>query len=939
MEYNKTVNLPQTNFSMKANLPQKEPKTLEFWKSIDVYKKLLEKNKGKKKFILHDGPPYANGHIHLGTALNKILKDIIIKQKFMSGYEAPYIPGWDCHGLPIEYQLMKDLGKNKSTIDKIEFRKKAAEFALKFVGIQRDEFMRLGGFGEWENPYLTLSSDYEGTIISVFRQLLKNGYIYRKLKPVYWCATCETALADAEVEYADHTSPSIFVKFPVVKFPPLLPTSDFPLPTFVVIWTTTPWTLPANVALAFQPNIEYVAVKLSCGEVCIVAEARLEQMKKIFKDDGLEILLKKKGSDFEGIKCKNPVVGSESVGVLADFVSLEEGSGIVHIAPGHGEEDYSVGLKYKLPVLSPVDDRGRFTNEVKMFEGENVFAANEKIIKYLEDQKLLLFKFDISHSYPHCWRCKRPIIFRATKQWFMSVDEKDLRKRLLKAVEQSKWIPHYGRSRIEGMINVRPDWCLSRQRYWGTPLPVVYCKKCDEPLLEDSVIEKIEKLIYEKGSNAYLEISLDGILPAGMKCPKCGSADFKKSEDILDVWFDSGVSSFAVLETVGNRHACSLLHFPADLYLEGSDQHRGWFQTSLIPAVAIKGSPPYKTVLTHGFVVDGEGKKMSKSLGNVISPQDIIKKFGAEILRLWVASENYQEDIRLSDEIVTHLIDAYRKIRNTMRFILGNINDFSPSQRTPYEELPEIDRWVLSKFNNLVADAGRNYENYDFHKVFHIVYNFCVVELSAFYFDILKDRLYTFNKKSKERLAAQTVIEEIFLKLVPLIAPVLSFTAEEAYQEYKTQQGRNGLPGFAESVFLLDMPVFDAAHFDKKTEEKFAEIIKIRELALKLLEEERKKNIIGNSLEAKVTLYTEKSELKKFLTDNIKNLAQVFLVSQVVISDSSFGGAKDEAGLFEAKAEHSSGAKCARCWMWSEDVGADKNHPEICLKCVKNISY
>jgi len=933
MEYNKTVNLPQTNFSMKANLPQKEPKTLDFWKSIDVYKKLLEKNKGKKKFVLHDGPPYANGHIHLGTALNKILKDIVIKYKSMSGFDAPFIPGWDCHGLPIEYQLMRELGKTKATIDKIEFRKKATEFAMKFMGVQRGEFMRLGGLGEWENPYLTLSNDYEGTIISVFRQLLKNGYIYRKLKPVYWCASCETALADAEVEYADHTSPSIFVKFPLLKLTDALSELKGERSISVVIWTTTPWTLPANVALAFQPNIDYVAVKLSDGEVCVVAEARLEQLKKIFKDDGIKILLKKKGSDFEGIKCKNPVVGTESVGILADFVSLEEGSGIVHIAPGHGEEDYSVGLKYNLPVVSPVDDRGRFTNEVKMFEGKNVFAANENIIKHLEDQKLLLLKFDISHSYPHCWRCKRPIIFRATKQWFMSVDAKDLRKRLLKAVEQSTWIPNYGRSRIEGMINVRPDWCLSRQRYWGTPLPVIYCKDCDEPVLDDGIIGKIEKIIYEKGSSVYLEMPIAELLPNGMKCHKCGGIGFKKSDDILDVWFDSGVSSFAVLE--GRKS----LSFPADLYLEGSDQHRGWFQTSLIPAVAIKGIPPFKAVLTHGFVVDGEGKKMSKSLGNVISPQDIIKKYGAEVLRLWVASENYQEDIRLSDEIVTHLIDAYRKIRNTMRFILGNINDFSPSQRVPYEELPEIDRWVLSKFNNLVADAGRHYENYDFHKVFHIVYNFCVVELSAFYFDILKDRLYTFNKKSKERLAAQTVIEEIFLKLVPLIAPVLSFTAEEAYQEYKTQQGRSGLPGSAESVFLLDMPVYEAARVDKKTEEKFEEIIKMRELVLKLLEEERKKNVIGNSLEAKVILYTENEEKKKFLKENAKNLLQVFLVSQVEISDKPAGGTKDEAGSIEAKAEHSSGEKCARCWMWSEDVGADKNHPEICLKCVKNISY
>jgi len=915
---------------MKANLPQREPQTLEFWKKIDIYGKLLEKNKGKKKFILHDGPPYANGHIHLGTALNKILKDIVIKQKFMSGFDAPYVPGWDCHGLPIEYQLMKDLGKTKATIDKIEFRKKAAEFAMKFVNIQREEFMRLGGIGEWGNPYLTLSNDYEGTIVSVFRRLLKDGYIYRKLKPVSWCASCETALADAEVEYADHTSPSVFVKFPLIELTGALSALNAEPEKFVVIWTTTPWTLPANVALAFQPNIDYVAVKSSSGEVYIVAEARLEQFKKVLKDDSVRVILKRKGSDFEGIKCRNPIVDRESVGILADFVSLEEGSGVVHIAPGHGEEDYSEGLRYNLPVISPVDDRGRFTKDVPMFEGENVFKANEKIIKYLEERKLLLLKFDISHSYPHCWRCKRPIIFRATKQWFMSVDAKDLRKRLMSAVADVGWVPGYGRNRIEGMISVRPDWCLSRQRYWGTPLPVIYCAGCDEPLLDDGVIAKIEQIVSARGSNAYLDMPLSEILPQGLKCPKCGGTGFKKSEDILDVWFDSGVSSFAVL---GGR---AQLSFPADLYLEGSDQHRGWFQTSLIPAVALKDVPPYRTVLTHGFVVDGEGKKMSKSLGNVISPQDIIKKYGAEILRLWVASENYQEDIRLSDEILTRLIDAYRKIRNTMRFILGNINDFSPAQRVPHKDLPEIDRWVLSKLNNMVSDVNRHYDEYDFHKVFHLVYNFCVVELSSFYFDMLKDRLYTFNKKSSERLAAQTVIEEIFLKLVPLVAPVLSFTAEEAYREYRSRPGTEALP---ESVFLLGMPSFDAALADKETEEKFARIIGMRELVLKLLEEERKKNVIGNSLEAKVTLYSTDAKQKKFINENIKNLLQVFLVSQVVISDVPVGGTKDAAGSLEVKVEHAAGAKCARCWMWSEDTGADGEHPEICLKCVKNISY
>lgn len=924
MDYRDTVNLPKTKFSMKANLSQKEPLLLDLWKKTDIYKKLVRKNKGKKKFILHDGPPYANGHIHLGTALNKILKDIIVKYKFMSGFDSPYVPGWDCHGLPIEYQLMKDLGKNKSTIDKIEFRKKAVEYAMKFVGIQREEFVRLGCIGDWENPYLTLKNEYESAIIGVFRKLLKNGYIYRQLKPVYWCASCETALADAEVEYADHTSPSIFVKFPVIS----LPTPHFPLPAFVLIWTTTPWTLPANVAIAFQPNIDYVIMEIPSGEKYIFAEARLEYLKKVLKISDCKIISKIKGSQIEGIKCKNPVVERESVGILADFVSLEEGTGVVHIAPGHGTEDYIVGLKYKLPIISPVDGRGRFTEDVEAFKGQNVFAANEGIIKFLEDKKLLLAQAGISHSYPHCWRCKRPIIFRATKQWFLSVEKENLRQKLLESINHVQWVPQYGQNRMKGMLDARPDWCLSRQRYWGTPLPVIYCADCDEPVTDDGVIEKIEKIIYRDGSNKYLEMSFGEILPKGIKCEKCSGKNFKKSEDILDVWFDSGVSSFAVLKQDES------LSFPADLYLEGSDQHRGWFQTSLIPAVALENTAPYKTVVTHGFVVDGEGRKMSKSLGNVIVPQDIMKKYGAEILRLWVASANYQEDIRLSQEILDHLIDAYRKMRNTFRFILANISDFSAADRVPYEKLPDIDKWMLLKLQRLIAETRSGYDNYEFHRVFRQVYNFCVVELSSFYFDILKDRLYTFNKKSKERLAAQTVIEEIFLKLLPVVAPIISFTTEEALAEYKTEDGRGKME---DSVLLMDMPDADKKFLNEEIEKKFEKIIKIRDFVLKILESLRKQGTIGNSLEAKVVLYTADGEIKKFLKDNIQNLLYTFLVSQVEIADNPAGGTKDEGENIEAKVLHAAGKKCVRCWMWSETVGSDSGHPEICTKCIKNL--
>ncbi|MFH1540850.1 MAG: isoleucine--tRNA ligase [Elusimicrobiota bacterium] len=941
MDYTKTINLPKTNFSMKANLSQKEPQILDFWKKIDIYQKLTKKNKGKKKFILHDGPPYANGHIHLGTALNKILKDIVIKYKFISGFDSPYIPGWDCHGLPIEYQLMKEKGLSKDVVNKIDFRKKAVNFAMKFVEIQRNEFMRLGCFGDWENPYLTLKNEYEGTIISVFRKLLKDGYIYRKLKPVYWCATCETALADAEVEYADHTSPSIFVKFPVIDLPASLSLASFSTLS-VLIWTTTPWTLPANVAIAFQPNIDYVIAEISNGEIYIFAEARLEYLKKVLKVSDYKIISKIKGSQLEGIKCQNPVVERESIGVVADFVSLDDGTGIVHIAPGHGEDDYIVGLKYNLPVISPVDEKGRFTKDVPKFDGENVFDANKKIIKFLEEKKLLLASQDISHSYPHCWRCKNPIIFRATKQWFLSVNHKNLRQQLLESIKKVNWVPQYGENRIKSMLEVRPDWCLSRQRFWGTPIPIIYCCNCDEPILDENILEKIETITAEYGSNKYLEMPIKEILDENTKCKKCGGENFKKSDDILDVWFDSGVSSFAVLRT--NEALC----FPADLYLEGSDQHRGWFQTSLIPSVAIEEQPPYKTVLTHGFVVDGEGKKMSKSLGNVIDPSDVIKKYGAEILRLWVASENYQDDVRLSEEILTQSIDAYRKIRNTIRFILGNISEFTEKDRISYDELLDVDKWMLSKLQWLISELKTGYDNYEFHKVFRLIYNFCVVELSSFYFNMLKDRLYTFNKKSKERLSAQTVIEEIFLSLLPFLTPIISFTAEESYQEYIEKRG--GTNGFTtdktcneekgkweESVFLLNIQGVNEKFINQEIEKKFEKIIKIRDVVLKFLEDERKKGLIGNSLEAKVVVYTNDDEKKKFLKENHQNLLYTFLVSQLEINEESVGGSKDELENIEVKVLPAEGKKCTRCWMWSETVGIDADHKEICSKCVKNL--
>ncbi|MFH1238633.1 MAG: isoleucine--tRNA ligase, partial [bacterium] len=643
MDYSPTLNLPKTDFPMKANLSKKEPEIQEKWEDHKIYCLLRQTAKGKPKYMLHDGPPYANGRIHLGHALNKILKDIIVKYKTINGYDAPYVPGWDCHGLPIEYQLLKELNLDKNQVNQVEFRQKAAEFARHFIGVQKEEFKRLGVFGDWDNPYITMDPAYEAKIIEVFKKLVKNGYIYKGLKPVHWCADCETALAEAEVEYHDHTSPSVFVKF-LVKESSFLEGLGLQADIYILIWTTTPWTLLANVAVAFHPNYDYAVVKLDAkhnNQLLVMAKELAAGIMKKAGIEKYEILKVFKGKELEGLKCRHPFLDRESVGILADFVTMEEGSGVVHIAPGHGEEDYFIGLKYKLPVIVPVDNKGKFTKEAGEFAGQYVFKANKNIIEKMRQDGSLLLSDDISHTYPYCWRCKNAIVFRATEQWFMSVDKNDLRQKMLKIIKEVKWVPPVGENRIAGMVEVRPDWCLSRQRYWGVPLPIFYCLKCHKPLMTEQSIDKVQQLFLKEGSDAWFIRSAEEILGSDTKCPACGSTKFRKETDILDVWFDSGVSHEAVLKERKE------LVYPADLYLEGSDQHRGWFQTSLIPAAALDGKAPFKTVLTHGFTVDGEGKKMSKSTGNVISPQQIIAKQGADILRLWVASEDYTEDIRI----------------------------------------------------------------------------------------------------------------------------------------------------------------------------------------------------------------------------------------------------------------------------------------------------
>jgi isoleucyl-tRNA synthetase len=914
-DYSKTVNLPKTDFAMKANLPQREPEFIKKWQDAKIYQKMRAKNKGKEKFILHDGPPYANGNLHLGHALNKVLKDLVVKYKNMKGFDTPFTPGWDCHGLPIETQCLKELKTDKNNVDKKVFRKQASDFAKRFVNIQRDGFIRLGVFADWEKPYLTLDHKYEASIVKVFGELAEKGFLFRKKKPVYWCASCETALADAEVEYADHSSDSIFVKFQIVELNSAL--KDKNLTDYsVLIWTTTPWTLPSNVALAFSPNAVYAVCEFKIGdktEKLIAAKDLLENVKTKIGADAYKINDEFSGITLEYIKCKNPVVDRLSTGILADFVSMEDGTGIVHIAPGHGQEDYQAGIAYNLEIVSPLNDRGQFTNQVPEFEGINVFKANPLIIEKLQKEGKVLASLKIDHSYPHCWRCKKPVIFRATPQWFMSVEHNDLRKNLLSEIKNVSWIPKYGENRITSMIETRPDWCLSRQRLWGVPLPVFYCKECGEAIVDKKIIDKVAQLFEQHGATIWFEKTAEELLEGfDVKCPSCGKKEFKKEEDILDVWFDSGVSSEAVLSS-GNYED---LQFPADMYLEGSDQHRGWFQTSLLPAVALKGKAPYKTVLTHGFLVDGQGKKMSKSLKNGMEPEQIINKYGADVLRLWVASCDYREDVRVSEEILKGHIDAYRKIRNTIRFLLGNIGDMSYCDKLDYKDLNEIDKYALHCLNDVIKQATLGFENYEFHKTVNAVNNFCTVFLSGFYLDALKDIMYCDKLNSKDRRSAQTAMFEIATVLTELLAPVLSFTMQESWNEIiKINKG------LAEFVILSEYPKENPLYkLDGEKLAKWENLVLIKQKVLAENEKLRQQKIIGSNLEAGLTVkYGKKYESA---LEN-ENLVKVVMGSW----DIKFEKSGDE-NVLEIISKKSDFLKCERCWRHIDDVSDG-----LCKRC------
>ena len=921
MDYKKTLNLPQTSFPMKANLSKLEPEVLARWEQENLYELLRERSKGRPTYILHDGPPYANGHIHLGTALNKILKDMIVKSRQMQGFDAIYVPGWDCHGLPIEHQVDKELGERKKSMTQVEIRRHCRRYAERFIDIQRDEFKRLGVLGEWQNPYLTMAYDYEATTARELGRFFERGSVVRSKKPIYWCSSCHTALAEAEVEYHDHVSPSIYVKFPLgeegrSKFPEFSQK-----PVHVLIWTTTPWTLPANLAITLHPDFDYVAVDVGT-EIWILAQGLLEACMTAFGVKDYRLLRTLQAAELQGLASRHPFIERDSLLITGGHVTLEAGTGCVHTAPGHGREDYEMALEYGLEVYSPVDDNGCFTQDVAFFAGQNVFAANPAVTAKLKELGKLILEKQISHSYPHCWRCKQPVIFRATEQWFISMEKNDLRRKALDWINRVEWIPSWGQERIQNMIANRPDWCISRQRSWGVPICVFTCKDCGELLAGREMFDHVVALFEQNGADVWFELDAEQLLPEGVKCGGCGGRNFVKEQDILDVWFDSGTSYAAVLERR------PYLKFPADMYLEGSDQHRGWFHSSLLAAVGTRDAAPYRSVLTHGFVVDGQGYKMSKSLGNVIAPGEIIKQYGAEILRLWVSAEDYRDDIRISGDILKRLSEAYRRIRNTTRFLLGNLSDFDPARdRVAYEQMEELDRFALHQLQDLIQRVRQAYDRFEFHRVYHALHNYCVVDLSAFYLDILKDRLYISAVECSARRSAQTVLYEILTVLLKLMAPVLSFTAEEAWRY---------VPGNAgESIHLQLFPEVNPAYRDAALNDRWQNVLGLRSDVARALEAARQAKVIGHPLDARVIIGLP-PDLQETFASSEELFRSVFIVSQVEFSAlEQLTDAVDGIEVPGARIQvaNAGGNKCERCWVYAESVGQFEDHPTICHRC------
>lgn len=930
-EYKKTLNLPQTTLAMRANATVKELETQKFWNEIDVYHQMLEQRKGSKQknFVLHDGPPYlSSGKIHVGTALNKILKDILIKYKTMQGFYSPYVPGYDGHGLPIENAVVKKIKGGRHAISETELRQKCREYAANSLKGQESEFKRLGVLGDWEHPYLTIAPEYEAEQVRVFGEMYKKGYIEKGLKPVYWCASCETALAEAEVEYADVTSASIYVRF---KFDDGAVNKIFDpkgKDVYAIIWTTTPWTIPSNMAISMHPRFDYTFFEYK-NDYYVVAQELLESFLKDVEwdENDIKVVATCKGADLELLETKHPLLDRKSPIILGEHVTLDAGTGAVHTAPGHGLEDYEVGCKYNIEVLSPLDGTGKWMEECGIPElvGVPYYKGNEMVIQMLTDCGALLKRQDITHSYPHCWRCKHPVIYRATPQWFVKVDK--FRDKAMEEIHKVKWTPASGENRIGNMVEGRSDWCISRQRAWGVPIPIFYCEDCGEVICTDETIENVAKIYEKESSDAWVSHTAEELLPQGFKCPKCGKTHFRKEKDIMDVWFDSGVSWRAVVE----KRADELGHTPVDLYLEGSDQHRGWFQSSLLTSVAVQEKAPYKGVLTHGFVFGEDGRKMSKSLGNFIRPDDIIKNYGADILRLWAASVDYRNDIKIGNNIIGQLTEIFKKTRNTARFLMGNIFDFNPKEDyVDYNDLKPIDKFALHKLNKLISEVTEAFENYEFYKYFQSLQNFAAVDLSSFYLDIVKDRLYTAGKKSLSRRACQTVLYEILLTLVRILVPVMPHQAEDIWQNM-VDVHKNGV----KSVLLTNWPEVCDVWTNPDLEKKFSQVLKVRGIVTRAIEPLRAEKKVGSSLEVAVYIKTDN---KKALLENEKDLCDIFITSQAYLSDEKPDNVlneytEDEYTIWITPAE---GEKCERCWKYRK-LGEHEGYDTICSDCYEAI--
>lgn len=928
MDYKNTLNLPKTDFPMKANLAEQEPLRLKKWEDNKVYDKIQQSRKDCPDYILHDGPPYANGNIHIGTALNKILKDFVIKIKTAQGFRSPYVPGWDCHGLPIELKVDQQLGEKKKDMTVAQIRKVCRSYAGKYIDIQRTDFKRLGVFGVWDKPYITMDFEYEATTLTELYKCYKKGEVYKGSKPVYWCHSCVTALAEAEVEYADHTSTSVFVKFKLDN--DAKSKIGINGEVSAVIWTTTPWTLPANVAIAVNAEYDYSVLKINNStnnnlkkdEYIIIAKEMVENLTNTFNITEYTEEKVIKGKDLEYLNACHPFYDRNSLIVTADYVTLDAGTGLVHTAPGHGQDDYETGLRYKLDILSPVDDNGILRN-VGIFDGMHINKANKEIVAYMAEHGSLLAQNDISHSYPHCWRCKKPVIFRATPQWFISMSENGLREKTLDAIKNKvKWIPSWGQNRIQSMVENRPDWCISRQRLWGVPIAFITCHDCGEIVFNEDIEKKTIESFKTEGADAWFEHDEEFFLNGVTKCPKCGSTHLKKEKDILDVWFDSGTSHAAVCEKR------SELNNRANMYLEGSDQHRGWFQSSIIESMATRGVPPFDEVLTHGFVVDGQGRKMSKSIGNTIAPMDIINKYGTEILRLWVSAEDYTEDVRISDDIIKRITESYRKIRNTARYILGNLNDFNPDKdRVEYDKLMELDKNILGRWQNVKSKIYDAYNTYQFHGFYHGFVNFCINDLSSFYLDIIKDRAYSSKVDSFKRRSAQTAMFTLIKEIAIVIAPVLSFTADEIW-EY--------LPKWAAKKEFVFEELFPEV-FDYPIDNKWNTITSVRKEINKALELARAEKVIGHPLDAEVTISVN-SEMANHLNVD-EGLEKMFIVSSAnVVNEKLENAYTSEDGLVQVLVKASDAPKCGRCWTHSTTVGQNSTHKEVCARCAEALS-